>query len=179
MKYRNQIRRWPVTLSVLALAGGLLLGAAPAARAGDDGDGDRGRGRGAFVSPLEGLRTAFYTDRISYLPGRPVLLETRLINFAKRVTFANLQEYDIVVREEQSGRVVWQYSWQFHRRNVLPPHTTFSLGRWETRFNRLSWNQTDNNGRPVPPGVYLIEARIYPYTQVTRILIREDRPDRR
>lgn len=170
MKARDQIRRGLAALAGGALLGTMILGAAPGARADD---------RDAVGNPTAGLRTAVYTDRISYLPGRPVLVETRLTNLEKRVTFANLQEYDIVVREEQGGRVVWQYSWQFHRRNVLPPHTTFSLGRWETRFNRLAWNQTDNNGRPVPPGVYLIEARIYPYTQVTRILIRDVRAEGR
>ena len=167
----QRIRGGLAALAASVLLGVLLL---PAARAGDDGDRDRGRGRGAFVNPTDGLRTAVYTDRISYLPGRPVHIETRLINLEKRVTFVNLQEYDILVREPQTGRVIWQWSWQFHRRNVLPPHTTFSLARWETRFNHLSWNQTDNNGRPVPPGIYLIEARIYPYTQITRILIRDD-----
>lgn len=157
----------------LALAVSLLLGAAFAAQT------DTEKDNGAVAVSPANLRTAVFTDAREYRPGRPVTIETQLTNFGRRVTFVNLQEYDIVVREARSGAVVWQWSWQFHRRNVLPPHTTFSLARWETRFNRVQWNQTGNNGRPVPPGVYRIEARIYPHTQVTQIAVQDAQAGRR
>ena len=176
MSYRYTNWKARVVLSAIVLMMSLLIGAASALQSEDN----RGNHRGRSGSQMPQLRTAVFTDRREYLPGQTVAIETRLINVGRTATFLNTQEYDILIREARSGMVVWQWSWQFTRRGLLPPRTpSFTLTRWEARVNHIFWNQTSGNGRPVPPGVYLIEAQIYPHTVTTPIRIVETRNNRR
>jgi hypothetical protein len=170
-------------LTLVTFVGGLIVGAvAPVAAEQARDQGER-HGPATFEDPLSQLRTTVSTDRREYPRGRPVLIQMRLTNTGKTITLTNVQEYDVLVRQgHRAGPVVSQWSWQFTRQGIpprrplLPPRTSFSLGRRESRTNYEVWDQNDASGRQVPPGVYWIEARIYPHTQITPVVILPDSP---
>ncbi len=167
-------------LTLVTLAGGLIVEAAAPIAAEQARDQGERHGPATFEDPLSQLRTMVSTDRREYPRGRPVLIQMRLTNTGKTITLTNVQEYDVLVRQGRGGPVISQWSWQFTRQGIpprrplLPPRTSFALGRWETRTNHAVWDQNDASGKPVPPGVYWIEARIYPHTQITPVVILPD-----
>jgi hypothetical protein len=170
-------------LTLVTLAGGLIVGAAGPIAAEQARDQGERHGPATFEDPLSQLRTTVSTDRREYRRGRPVLIQMRLTNTGKTITLTNVQEYDVLVRQgHRAGPVISQWSWQFTRQGVpprlplLPPRTSFTLGRWQSRTNHAVWDQNDASGRPVPPGVYWIEARIYPHPQITPVVILPDAP---
>ena len=152
------------------LAGTLLLGAVSAAGAqqqrprfgGNSGTADTTRG------DSRSLRASVYTDRTQYSPRRGVEIYMRLTNVGKNIVqfpLNNTQEYDVLIRDARTGTTVWQWS----RQPGTPARErrTIRVEPGQSRNYRVLWDQTDNEGRQVRPGVYRIEATVYPQNPVT------------
>ncbi|MDR7416903.1 MAG: BsuPI-related putative proteinase inhibitor [Armatimonadota bacterium] len=101
------------------------------------------------------------TDRARYGQGEPVRMELRVHNRGFRpVTFefSTTQRYDFRVLRPD-GTVVWQWS---HDRVFAQVLGTLVLQPGEVRIERETWTQVDNEGRPVPPGRYVVEGLFPP-----------------
>ncbi|MDR5710205.1 MAG: BsuPI-related putative proteinase inhibitor [Armatimonadota bacterium] len=103
------------------------------------------------------------TDRARYERGEPVQMELQVRNRGFRAItfeFSTSQRYDFRVLRPD-GTLIWQWSHgrvfaQVLGSLVLQPGS-------EIRF-RETWTQVDQQGRPVPPGRYVVEAIFPPST---------------
>lgn len=129
------------------------------------------------------LRASVDTDRTQYPSRRAVQIRLRLTNVSDRsIQFdtGNNREYDVTIRDARTGRAVWEWS----RQPGAPrqERRTLRLEAGQSRTHRVLWDQTDYEGRRVRPGVYRIEARIYPQGPVSAEVYlgsgdRDDRDD--
>ncbi len=146
------------------MAGALLLAAITAAGAQRPRFGGADSSRGAASD----LRASVETDRTQYTPRRAVEITMRLTNLTdrpKEILLENAHEYDVIVRDARTGGAVWQWS----RLPSAPPRQrrTVRIEPRQSRTHRALWDQTDNDGRRVRPGVYRIEATLYARDPVT------------
>lgn len=126
------------------------------------------------------LTATITTSRAQYACGRPVEITLGLHNALSRPAALRISrewEYDILVRDARR-RVVWQWS-----EGKRCPSRAYDI-QIDPRGCRETcerWDGCDERGRPVPAGVYTIEARLYPcrpvFTTVT-LLESDDRFDR-
>nr|CAA9281580.1 hypothetical protein AVDCRST_MAG63-3637 [uncultured Armatimonadetes bacterium] len=153
-------------VAATTLAALLLAGAAAGAPArgpfGRDRDEDQTTTRGASRN----LRASITTDRTQYPAGRAVVINMRLTNVGdQRVRIDNQYEYDVTVREARTGRTVWRQS--SGQESLRRQRRSFRIEPRETRTYRELWGQVDQDGRRVRPGVYRIQAEIFPMNPVS------------
>lgn len=104
------------------------------------------------------------TDRTQYPPQRAVEIDMRLTNtgnILKVIEVRNGFEAEIAVRDDRSGKVVWNWS----KGRPRPRAYAYRLAPGESRYNHEIWDRRDDDGRPVPPGVYRVEATLTPLRQ--------------
>lgn len=120
------------------------------------------------------LTATVTTGRPQYVTGRPVEIVMGLYNDQSRTEYVRVQrnwEYDIIIRDSRK-RVVWQ--WSKDKRQPPSPYEIRVDAR-DRRETRERWDGRDESGRPVPAGVYYIEARVFPCRPVfTSITLLED-----
>jgi hypothetical protein len=95
-------------------------------------------------------------DKIT-APGEPFSLTLSVSNCNERETarrYDSSQLYDFIVRDE-NGATVWSWS---HSRNFLPAVMDRPYGDRQTVTYGAIWDQTNNEGAPVAPGAYQVEA---------------------
>ncbi|GAB4465799.1 MAG: hypothetical protein OHK0029_36720 [Armatimonadaceae bacterium] len=119
------------------------------------------------------------TDRTQYGSNRAVQITLSLTNLGQipnAVSTGGRREYDFTVRDGRTRQAV--YTMSKHRGPVRM--VSFNLQPGQSRVNRELWDQRDDAGKPLPRGVYLIEATIYPQETVsTQVFLSEnDRPGR-
>ncbi len=103
------------------------------------------------------VEVAVSTDQARYARGEPVQMQLTVQNRAFQLVtfeFATSQRYDFRVLRPD-GRVVWQWS---HDKVFAQVLGTLVLQPRETRIYTERWDQVDNEGRPVPPGRYVVEG---------------------
>ncbi len=106
------------------------------------------------------VEVALSTDRSRYERGEPVFLRLTVRNRGLApalLEFATAQRYDFRVLQPD-GRLVWQWS---HDKVFAQVLGTLRLQPQQTRIYTERWDQVDNEGRPVPPGRYVVEG-IFP-----------------
>jgi hypothetical protein len=163
-------------IAVLALT----VGAAPSwAQRGSGGGFGRGDDDSITTSGASrNLQASITTDRSQYGPGRAVSIRLNLTNIGQRrvtLTGGSRGEYDIWVRDARTGNAVWQWSRSRGAGGGDRSRRVPSLEPGETRSVRELWDQTDDRGRPVPAGVYRIEARIWLQNPVSTQVYLTDR----
>lgn len=110
------------------------------------------------------LEAEVRTDRTQYPPRRAVEIATRLTNTGDILKVIEVRtgfEAEIAVRDDRSGRVVWTWSKGRPRQRAY----AYRLAPGESRLRRELWDRRDDEGRPVPPGVYRVEATLVPLRQ--------------
>lgn len=123
---------------------------------------------------VNGLNARVDTDRTQYAPSRAVEIGLTLTNTGRNNRQIDIRsgfEYDIVVRDDRTGQAVW--TWSKGRRGAAPYR--FFLAPGESRFSRELWDKRDDNRRPLPAGVYRVEATLTPLRQAvwTKIFLSE------
>lgn len=163
----------------LLVAGALLALAACNGDGNGNGDGENGDGSAASptseatptveASPppevcpkvddevVQSMVALLELDKSSYEQGEPVELTLRLVNCSRRPitrTFPDAQRYDFAAKPE-NGDEVWRWSSGMAFAEDMGEETyepSEQLTFTET------WDQLDNDGRPVEPGQYEISA---------------------
>lgn len=114
-------------------------------------------------------------DRQTYALGEPVHMALEVRNAGSGLLtfqFPTSQRYDfLVVRED--GVPVWQWSRDKAFAQVLG---TLVLAPGEVRVYRERWDQRDDEGRPVPPGWYVVEGLFPPERVVGPVRLYTPRP---
>lgn|GEM_PF-3372325 len=124
--------------------------------------------------PNGNYEASLYTDRTQYSANRAVQITmflTYLGNIPNTIYTERNREYDFVVREGRTQKAVFTLS--KHREPIRP--VSISMRPGETRTYRELWDQRDDNGKPLPRGVYVIKARIHPQQAVTTQIFLSDR----
>jgi hypothetical protein len=155
----NTVTPAKVALGILITAlsiSGVSLTATPAwAQFGSGGDTSVTR------RPYNYLEGRIVTDRTNYASNRAVQITLSLTNLSnQRHSFATGKSplYDVTVKDGRTNKVVYRAS---NHRNV-PRGVNYTLVPEDTRTYRELWDQRDDSGNRVPPGVYIIEGAIYP-----------------
>ena len=122
---------------------------------------------GRSVVQYGGLVIVLSTNKDFYFPGEPVQMFLNTVNVSPqpvRLTFPTAQRYDFVaagpfgeVWRWSAGRFFAQGDYQVP---LFMPQVveTITLRPGENLFYREVWNQEDNSGRRVPPGVYVVSG---------------------
>jgi hypothetical protein len=121
------------------------------------------------------LTATVTTGRAQYATGRPIEITLGLHNAQPWIASLRVfreWEYDIVVRDT-GRRVVWQ--WSRGKRMPSRPYEV-QVDPRGCRETRERWDGCDDRGRPVAPGVYVIEARLYPCRPVFTTVTILDQP---
>ncbi|MCH7699265.1 MAG: hypothetical protein IH865_10060 [Chloroflexi bacterium] len=95
-------------------------------------------------------------DKVT-VPGEPFSLTFSVTNCNEHETtrsYSSGQIYDFIVRDD-SGELVWNWA---HGLAFLQAIQERTYGDRQTVTYGVVWDQTDNDGAPVPPGTYEIEA---------------------
>jgi hypothetical protein len=71
------------------------------------------------------------------------------------LNFSSGQQYDFEVR--RAGQSVWRWS---SGRLFTQALTELTIGPGERQVFTVTWNQQDNEGRPVAPGAYTAAATL-------------------
>jgi hypothetical protein len=107
-----------------------------------------------FLSPKPHLELLLKTDKQSYSPKEPILIQLIVTNKTNKVfrsTFSSTQKYDFVVRKEKEE--IWRWSKDKVFAMVL---TEFKLQPQESVTYQDRWTQQDEEGRTIPAGEYEI-----------------------
>ena len=107
-----------------------------------------------FLSPKLHLELLLKTDKQSYSPKEPILIQLIVTNKMSKVfksTFASAQRYDFVVRKEKEE--IWRWSEDKMFAMVL---TEFILPPQQSVTYQERWTQQDEEGRTIPAGKYEI-----------------------
>lgn len=90
--------------------------------------------------------------------GKPVVFVLEVRNNGPvpvELRFSSGQQYDVLVYKQGE----WSERWQWSRGKMFPlAVTTLRLRPGEVKRFRVEWHQKDQEGRPVPPGEYRVEA---------------------
>jgi hypothetical protein len=92
--------------------------------------------------------------------GEPLLLRMAYKNPSARpvqLTLGGRPAYDFIVTTPE-GVEVWRWTHGAIILEILEVKTVMPKG--ELRFT-AEWNQVDNKGVPVPPGIYLVRGRLH------------------
>ncbi len=103
------------------------------------------------------VEVAVSTDQARYALGEPVQMQLTVQNrgfHPVTFEFATSQRYDFRVLRPD-GRLVWQWS---HDKVFAQVLGSLVLQPQETRVYSERWDQVDTEGRPVPPGRYVVEG---------------------
>ncbi|HHX94723.1 MAG TPA: LysM peptidoglycan-binding domain-containing protein [Clostridia bacterium] len=114
--------------------------------------------RNVTTSIIRNILYIFSTDRMLYRRNQRVQLQLIKINIGPRpitLTYNTAQRFDFYVRRGIAGPVIWQWSQdrqfaQFIQRVTLAPGAA-------QIFNAV-WDQRTNEGIPVQPGLYTVQA---------------------
>lgn len=113
-----------------------------------------------------GMSLSLKMDRTKYRAGNPITFEFVVKNTTGRpqtLKFANTIQFDVVVYRDDNYfffhnfPLMWTYSLTTHFRNEP---TTLLLPVNQSKSYVCTWNQTDYNGKQVPPGRYLITGKL-------------------
>lgn len=113
------------------------------------------------------FQTSVATDKTQYTGNRAVELWVKLTNVSSVVgsyRVVDALEYEIKVREVRTRRVVW--TWSKGQPSLTNLLVTLKPG--EYRQHRELWDRRDDSGRPVPAGLYEVEATHAPQIQPAR-----------
>ena len=135
------LRRVAAVFALLGLAGVFTAGAA----------------EGQPAPPRSPLAVSVATDKAIYRPGEPVRFTLTVTNTGATpatVMRSSGQRYDFIVRSSDGGEV-WRWSRGRFFTQALE-EDTIAPGRSLTFVE--TWDQRDNDGRPVPPGAYQVVA---------------------
>ena len=113
------------------------------------------------------FQTSVATDRTQYTGNRAVELWVKLTNVSSVVgsyRVVDALEYELKVREVRTRRVVW--TWSKGQPGLTNLLVTLKPG--EYRQHRELWDRRDDSGRPVPAGLYEVEATHAPQIQPAR-----------
>jgi len=105
------------------------------------------------------------TDRATYAAGQPVLLTFKVANTTKKpitYDFASGQQASFSITDAK-GNPVWDST---ASRALFRGITHLTLAPGESKTYQAVWNERENLGRPVPPGVYTVTARLLPMPRV-------------
>lgn len=141
---------WQRGLRILGilLCAGALLGTSQCQQQDDKTDGSP-----VFVTTLA-LQDANGNVQSSFTSGQTVVLKLTVYNRSDAVQtfwFATSQQYNFAVVSASTANVVWCWAAQKFFAQVF---TSLSFQPYETQSFTANWNQTDNNGIPLPAGQY-------------------------
>lgn len=113
-----------------------------------------------LILPTSGDQTGtITTDKASYAPGQTVAITFTVTNPTKAAVNYNFptgQKYDVTVLDTK-GNMLWQWS----RGQVFTQALSrVSLAPGQKLTFNTVWNGRDASGKPVPPGLYTINARL-------------------
>lgn len=107
---------------------------------------------------IRNLLYVFSTNRMLYFRGQPVqlqLIKTNVSNRPITLTYNTAQRFDFFVRRGVSGPVVWQWSADRSFAQVVERVT---LRPGQSQVFTATWDQRNNRGNRVQPGVYTVQA---------------------
>lgn len=110
------------------------------------------------------------TDRTQYTSARAVEIWVKLTNISRVAASYRVVdgfEFEIKVRDVRTRKVIWTWS----KGKPTPPNVLVTLQPGEFRQHRELWDRRDDSGRPVPMGLYEVEATHTPQTQPARVQI--------
>lgn len=111
------------------------------------------------------LRVSIATDRSTYGANRPVIVTLTVTNIGnQRVEMNKALEYDLLVRDVRSNRIVWQSSRDGLAQNRR--NRSYHLDPGQSRTFREQWDQSDASNRRLVAGTYRIEGRVFPQDSV-------------
>jgi hypothetical protein len=113
-----------------------------------------------LILPSSGGQTGVVTvNKDAYQPGQEVAISFTVANPTKKdvpYDFLTGQKFDMTVLDSK-GTTLWQWS-QNKKFTQGLSRLTLAPGRKLTYH--AVWNGRDANGKPVPPGLYMINARL-------------------
>ncbi|MEW6622860.1 MAG: BsuPI-related putative proteinase inhibitor [Bacillota bacterium] len=110
------------------------------------------------VRQIGSLLYIFSTDRLLYRRTQPVCMTLVKINISGSpitLTYPTTQRFDFIVRRGVTGPIVWRWSTgrvfaQVVETVVIPPG--------QSQIFTFTWDQIGDDGRPVAPGIYTVQA---------------------
>ena len=98
------------------------------------------------------LRVALQTDKVSYLPGEPVVMTLSVLNAGQETQtlhFPSSQQYDFAV--DKGPNLIWRWG---AGQVFLPADSQLTLEPGQLVSFKEAWNQLDQSGTQVPPDFY-------------------------
>ena len=121
-----------------------------------DDEKDKARDEKA-ASPLVASVSA---DKATYKAGESVTFSITLRNTSKlwqTLHFRSGQSFDVAVRAQPDGEVLWNYS---HGRMFTMALRDLALGPGEQKTWTATWKQVNNKGEQLPRGSYAVTALV-------------------
>lgn len=107
---------------------------------------------------VRGLQYTIFTDKSTYRLGEEVLItliKTNITRSPITLRYSTAQRFDFIIRRSQTGREVWRWS---RGRSFAQVTSQVILRPGESQVFRARWDQTNNQGRLVEPGTFIIEG---------------------
>ena len=99
------------------------------------------------------------TDKSIYDQAEAVMITFKIKNEGNGTVTLNFdsgQQSEIIIKDKDKN-IVWRLS---NNRTYIQAQTTITINAGDTKTFIEQWDQTDDNGSPVPLGSYLIEAAL-------------------
>lgn len=107
---------------------------------------------------IRNLLYVLSTNRMFYARTQPVQLQLVKTNISNRpitLTYNTAQRFDFYVRRGVSGPVVWQWS---ANRSFAQVVQRVTLRPGESQVFTATWDQRNNQGNRVQPGLFTVQA---------------------
>ena len=110
------------------------------------------------ITDIPILSLELSTDKATYEPGENVTISLRISNHGNQdasLTFRSAKLADLEILDEKGERVyLWSHGKYFAQ---VITHRTIEAGKRVEILN-ITWNQIDNRGLPIKPGVYRVRG---------------------
>ena len=126
---------------------------------GDNGNGNEGTSESFFVTYLYVLDTNGQ-EKPEFSSGEEIQFELNITNNSdspQSLTFSSGQLYDFAVRLQGTSNIIWLWS---NDKVFTQFGTTLTFDSGETKSFTELWDQMDNDGVPVDPGLYEVQGII-------------------
>ncbi|OPY57688.1 MAG: N-acetylmuramoyl-L-alanine amidase XlyA precursor [Pelotomaculum sp. PtaU1.Bin035] len=107
---------------------------------------------------ISGLLYALSTNKRVYRQGEDIIITLVKTNTSSRditLSYRTTQRYDFVARRGQEQRETWRWS---RGRSFAQIGSDITLRPGSRQVFRVPWNQTNNSGMQVAPGIFTIEG---------------------
>ncbi len=131
-----------------------------------------GNGSSVTRRPNSFLEAQLVTDRTQYTPNRAVQITLTLTNMGNTrwVRNSTAAEYTLAIRDSRTNKIVYDLS-----RHKRVSSERFMLDSGESRTYSELWDKRDDDGQALRPGVYVVEAKLWPQQMISTQIYLSDR----